>query len=534
MFLLSLTVALNGSHHPTSTEHMQQNHNIGCLFDPHVAHRGNAVAITQGEMWLDYQSLDARTNQVAQALRAMGVLPGQPIGVLIKNDLRYVESVFGALRCGAVVVPVTTRSTFDTLQHVLTDSEAIALIASSEFEHEAKRLLTTVPTLRWIRVLDATDAPINFDDWRNHASSERLCQPRAPGDDALLCYTSGSTGRAKGVPLSHAGVAWCAQTMRRALLLKPDDRCLLAVPLFHANATTCGLWPMLEGGGSVVILKDFDARQVLTTMSEMACTFTTGVPAMYKLLLREQDLLESLDFRSLRFVLCSSSQVPVEMLKEFEARFHIPMIEGYGLTEGGPMVLSNPRWGIAKSGRSGLPLPGVSIRIADPDSPLVDVAPGAIGELLVNSPGVTRGYHHLRALDQQRRLPGGWIRTRDLARRDEEGYVQIVGRVDDLIICGGENIYPTQVENLLLTHPNVIDAAVLAREDSVKGQVPIAFVVTRAGTALDGATVKAYTLQHGPAWAHPRDVYVLDELPLNAAKKVDRAALLEMLKTVSQ
>ena len=494
-----------------------------------ICTRPHQVALLQDDERLTYGELDRRANCIANALADLGIGRGACVAVLVRNDLRYVEAMFGIQRGGAIAVPVTTRAVYPTLHHVLTDSGACALIASAEFADEARRLRDEIETLRHLWIMDEPDpAPgsaLNYDAWRDAASDTPTLAATAGDDVAMLCYTSGSTGMPKGVTLSHAGIDWCARTMRQTMLLGPRHRCLLAVPLFHANATTCGLWPMLEGGGSVVIQRDFDARAVLRGLSDYDCTYTTGVPAMYKLMLQETDLLGSLSFPALEFVLCSSSEVPDELLGAFTAAFGVPMIEGYGLTEGGPMVLSNPRWGVAKPGTSGLPLPGVDILVVDRDDPTIHIEDGGIGELLVRSPGVTHGYHRLPALTAERLLDGGWLRTKDLVRRDADGYVKVVGRVDDMIICGGENIYPTEVENRLIAHDAVSDVAVVSRPDEIKGAVPVAFVVPRAGTDPSAEDIKSYALANGPAYAHPRAVYMMDALPLTAAKKVDRAAL---------
>ena len=499
--------------------------NCAGLLRDAVATRPHQVALLQDDVRLAYGELDRRANCVANALAGLGIGRGAHVAVLVRNDLRYVEAVFGILRAGAVAVPVTTRADFATLHHVLSDSGVCALIASTEFAEEARRLRDEIETLGHLWIMDESERALDYDTWRESAADTPMLAPAAGNDTAMLCYTSGSTGLPKGVTLSHAGIDWCARTMRQAMLLGPRHRCLLAVPLFHANATTCGLWPMFEGGGSVVIQRDFDAQAVLRGLSAYDCTYTTGVPAMYKLMLREADLLASLSFPALEFVLCSSSEVPEALLDAFTAAFGVPMIEGYGLTEGGPMVLSNPRWGIAKPGTSGLPLPGVDILVVERDDPTVGVECGRIGELLVRSPGVTHGYHRLPNLSAERLLAGGWLRTKDLVRRDADGYVTVVGRLDDLIICGGENIYPTEVENRLIAHHAVGDVAVVSRPDEVKGEVPVAFVVPRAGADPSEDDIKRYALANGPAYAHPRAVYMLDELPLTASKKVDRAAL---------
>lgn len=504
--------------------------NCGGLFLWARAAHPDRVAVLQDGRQLTYAQLDSRANQVAHALAGLGMGTGDGVAVLIRNDQRYIEAVFGALRLGAVVTPVTTRGSYPTLRHILADSEAKVLIASADFAGEAGRLAAETPSLRHVFVADGAGGMPSFESWRDRASDAPVLAPRDSVDIAMLCYTSGSTGMPKGVPLTHGGIMWCATTMRRTMLLGPEQRCLLAVPLFHANATTCGLWPLLECGGSVVIQRDFEARAFLEALSAHGCTYTTGVPAMYKLLLRAADDMARLDFSALRFVLCSSSEVPAELLSRFKERFGVAMIEGYGLTEGGPMVLSNPRWGITKPGTSGLPLPGAEIRVVARDNPSRDVPDGEIGELLVRSPGVTPGYHRRPDLSAERLLDGGWLRTLDLVRRDPDGYVKVIGRLDDMIICGGENIYPTEIENLLLGHPGIADAAVVPRRDEIKGEVPVAFVVIRAGTELSEDAIKRYALEHGPAYAHPRAVYRLEELPLTAAKKVDRAALKAMVR----
>ena len=504
--------------------------NCGGLFLWARAAHPDRLAVAQDGQRLTYAELDSRTNRVANALAGLGIEAGDGVAVLIRNDLCYVEAVFGALRLGAVVTPVTTRAAYPTLRHVLADSAAKVLIASGDFADETRRLGAEVPTLEHVFVADGAGGMPSFESWRDSAAESPVLVPRDPGAAAMLCYTSGSTGMPKGVPLTHRGILWCASTMRRTMLLDPDQRCLLAVPLFHANAATCGLWPMLECGGSVVIQRDFEAHAFLKALIEYRCTYTTGVPAMYKLLLRAADDMERVDVSSLQFVLCSSSEVPAELLSRFRERFGVPMIEGYGLTEGGPMVLSNPRWGIAKPGTSGLPLPGVEIRVVAQDDPLRDVRDGEIGELLVRSPGVIPAYHRRPDLTAERLLDGGWLRTLDLVRRDSDGYVKVIGRTDDMIICGGENIYPTEVENLLLGHPGIADVAVVPRQDEIKGEVPVAFVVLRPGAALTEDAIKRYALEHGPPYAHPRSAYLLDELPLTAAKKVDRAALKALVR----
>jgi acyl-CoA synthetase (AMP-forming)/AMP-acid ligase II len=422
------------------------------------------------------------------------------------------------------VTPTTTRAHLSTLTHIMRDSEAKILFASADFAEEARKLAETAPGLRRVFVMDGAPAgTTRYDDWLSGQSAAREVAEKAPGDVALLSYTSGSTGLPKGVLLTHHAMDWATRNLRRALLYGPDERCLLAVPMFHANGMLAGVFSMLECGGTLVILHDVHPVEMIRAIERERCTYTTGVPAMYKMMLREEALLRECDCSSLRFVICGSSEVPEELLEEFTRKL-APMLEAYGLTECG-FVCNNPRWGITKQGTTGLPYPGVELRIVDPEDVSRDMPVGELGELLVRSPANLVAYHNLPQVTAERLLADGWFRTRDIVRADEQGYVEIVGRLDDRISCAGESIYPKEVENVLLGHPDIVDVAVVPMPDEVKGEVPVAFVVERAAGAAREPEIKEYFIQNGAAYMHPRRVFVVPEMPLTSAKKVDRTAL---------
>jgi acyl-CoA synthetase (AMP-forming)/AMP-acid ligase II len=241
------------------------------------------------------------------------------------------------------------------------------------------------------------------------------------------------------------------------------------------------------------------------------------------MMLREEALLREADCSSLRFVICGSSEVPEDLLAEFTRRL-APMLEAYGLTECG-FVCNNPRWGVTKQGTTGLPYPGVELRIVAPEDVTRDVPVGELGELLVRSPANLAAYHNLPEVTAERLLADGWFRTRDIVRADEQGYIEIVGRLDDRISCAGESIYPKEVENVLLEHPDLIDVAVVPMEDEVKGEVPVAFVIERAPGAAKEPEIKDFFIRNGAPYMHPRRIFVLTEMPLTPAKKIDRSAL---------
>lgn len=498
--------------------------NFGTIFDLPLKMWPEKEALIYGPHRITYRELENRTNRVANGLRALEIGAGDHVAVLVKNDHRFVETMLGGLRVGATVTPTTTRAHLSTLTHIMLDSHANILFASADFTEEARKLAETLPGLRRVLVMDQAPAgTTHYDDWLMGQSSNRLVVEKAPGDVALLSYTSGSTGLPKGVLLTHHAIDWATRNLRRALLYGPDERCLLAVPMFHANGMLAGVFSMLECGGSLVILHDVHPAEMIRAIEREGCTYTTGVPAMYKMMLREEALLRECDCSSLRFVICGSSEVPEELLEEFTRKL-APMLEAYGLTECG-FVCNNPRWGITKQGTTGLPYPGVELRIVDPEDVSREMPVGELGELLVRSPANLVAYHNLPQVTAERLLADGWFRTRDIVRADKQGYVEIVGRLDDRISCAGESIYPKEVENVLLGHPDIIDVTVVPMPDDVKGEVPVAFVVERAAGAARESDIKEYFLKHGAPYMHPRRVFVLPEMPLSPAKKVDRTAL---------
>ncbi len=498
--------------------------NFSTIFDASLAMFPTKEALIHGPHRISYAKLDERTNRVANGLRALGIGPGDHVAVLVKNDHRFVETILGALRAGASATPATTRAHLTTLEHIVTDSSARVLFASVDFKDEAATLAATVPGLRHVFVMDAApEGTTDYDSWLAAQSAARAIAPKRADEIAFISYTSGSTGKPKGVLLTHFCVTWMTRNLRKALLYGPEERCLLAVPMFHANGMYAGLFSMLECGGSVVILRDVDPAEMIRAIARERCTYTTGVPAMYKMMLREADLLARTDCSSLRFVICGSSEVPEDLLAEFSAKL-APMLEAYGLTECG-FVCNNPRWGITKRGTTGLPYPEVELRIVDPTDPGRDLAVGEAGELLVRAPGNLVGYHNLPEVTAERILPDKWFRTRDIARADADGYIEIVGRIDDRISCAGESIYPKEVENVLMEHPNVADAAVVPMADEVKGEVPVAFVLEKKTGQSKPEDIKAFFLERGAPYMHPRRVFIVSEMPLNSAKKVDRAAL---------
>ena len=470
------------------------------------------AAIEQDDLVVTYAELEKRIKRTAAALAGLGIGKGDRVLLLFHNDHRFAECLLGVLRTGAVAVPANVKLGRDPLTYIAEHSESVAAIGHAE-------LVEQIPPLRDTLVLDGS-----YDDLVAAAPEEfATAGVDRDRDEALLMYTSGSTGRPKGVRLSHANKWWQAASAAETMMWKPSDKGLVTGPLYHANALWACLLPMLYVGGSVVILPGFEPRSALEAIDRYRPTYTSGTPSMYAMLLAERETLARCDVSSIDVLECGSAPVPEELMVELKRTFGCEVCETYGLTEGGATLIS-PRWGIKKLGSTGLPVPGVEIRIVSPETG-GDCAPSEVGELWSRCGANALGYHKAPDATAEKFTADGWLKTGDLVTADEQGYVYFRGRVDDMISVGGENVYPKEVETILLEHPAVADVCVVPVPHSVKGAAPVAWVVLHAGEDAGDDELKEWFLARGPAYAHPRRVFFLERLPVSGTNKVDRKGL---------
>jgi long-chain acyl-CoA synthetase len=485
---------------------------LGYLTDDAVRLHPGRPALMQDDAVISYAELDERADRVAGWLAGQGVQPGARVALLWRNDIGYVEALLGVMRAGAVAVPLNARQNDETLHFVLDNSGSSGILAGPGETDRARALAEPSAACRFVAEPADTGQAPRLARLPDHDPDAPCMQP----------YTSGSTGRPKGVPLTHRGQIWCADIVRKVYLFDETEVALLAAPLFHKNAAMT-LKSMLLAGGCCAVLPGFEPVAVLQAIDKYKVTYLSGVPAMYRMLLNETTELARCDVSSVRFASAGSAPVTVDLLEDFQRVFGAPITEGYGLTEGGPDVLLTPRWGINKLGSLGLPLPGCEVQLRDSGG-VSEVPAGEVGELWVRNPGVTPGYHGLPEVTAER-IRDGWLATRDLMRKDADGYHYFVGRSDDLINVGGENVYPKEVEQLLLRHPAVRDVAVLGADHPVKGAVPVAFVVLTEPGAATAEDLTAFFHSVGPHYAYPRVIEFVDELPLAGTGKIDRARL---------
>jgi acyl-CoA synthetase (AMP-forming)/AMP-acid ligase II len=343
----------------------------------------------------------------------------------------------------------------------------------------------------------------------------------APDTVAIQPYTSGSTGKPKGVLLTHYGQNWSRRILAHTRGTSEKDVILVAAPLYHKNALNA-IKQGLTAGAKMVLMPQFSVEGYLAALSRYRCTVISGVPTMISMLLARSDLLAKTDTTSVRTVMMGSAPSSPQLLADI--RRHFPNAEPlvvYGVTEGGPVPLGpHPEGKPRPPGSIGVPYPGTEAKLVNGPHP-------DEGELLLRNPGILIGYHNLPEATEKR-LAGGWYHSGDVCRRDADGFYFFVGRTDDMFVCGGENIFPIEVERLLEKHPAVHQACVLPFAHELKGQVPYAFVVLRAGKNAGEEELKQHALAHGPAYQHPRRVFFLDQLPLAGTNKVDRVRLREI------
>jgi acyl-CoA synthetase (AMP-forming)/AMP-acid ligase II len=453
-----------------------------------------------------HRDIDRLACAIANGLLRKGLRVGQRVGILSANRAEFLAAYFGVMRAGLVGVPINHKFPRATIEFVLADSE-IRLV----FCDAPRRAL-----------LPAGVETVDFDSgWQSFLGTETFgtVHPQ-PGAIAMILYTSGSTGRPKGVPLDHAGHLW---TVRSRLNGGPfrDHRLLVAAPLFHMNALGTSKF-VFAAHASVALLPQFDARRYIEAIGRFRITWLTSVPTMLAMVVREKETLARTDLSSVRTVRMGSAPVTEKLIEDLRRIFPgATILNAYGTTEAGPVMFGPHPNGLPKPDLAlGWPLPQVEVRLVDEHGHDSDQ-----GVAWIRTPANMTGYLNLPEKTKEVLTSDGWYISGDVFRRDERGAYYFVGRADDMFVCGGENIYPGEVEHLLEAHPDIVQACVVPVPDEIKGAKPFAFVVARAGSRLSEDQVKTYALENAPAYQHPRQVVFMPELPLSGTNKFDRKLL---------
>jgi fatty-acyl-CoA synthase len=473
------------------------------------------VALSHGDRHITYAELNERVDRLASALRGIGVKAGDRVAYLGVNHPSYAETLFAVGLLGAVFVPLNIRLAVPELRYILDDSGAEVLILGRSHRHLAgelgvDRVIIDDEDGDYEKLLASGD-PTPIDE---EITLDRLC---------LIMYTSGTTGHPKGAMLSHGNLTWNSFNLLIDVDFTGDEVTLISAPLFHIAALAQTLLPTLLKGGRAILEPSFDVDRTYDLIESERVTIMFGVPAMFNFF-AQSPRWATADLSSVRNLLCGGAPVPEPLIKLYQER-GLTFLQGYGMTETSPGALFlAARDSVRKAGTAGVPSFFTDVRVVTADG--ADAAPGTPGEVIVQGPNVMLGYWQ-RPEETAKAIRDGWFHSGDIAVTDEDGYARIADRLKDMIISGGENIYPAEVEEVLYGHPAVAECAVIGVPDEKWGEVGKALVVTRPGVTVDGETLLRYFDGRLARYKIPKYVEFVDALPRNASGKVLKHVLRE-------
>jgi long-chain acyl-CoA synthetase len=500
------------------------------LLKRHAKARGQKLAYRDARGAVTYGELETRTGRIAGHLADLGIGAGDTVAMLLPNSVAWVEASFAITRAGALGVPISYDATEAEIAYRLTDANCKAIVVTGERAALAEKLCAGVPNLKTVIFTDhgAKASGLQFSEL---AATAPKSAPRDPADihtPAYIIYTSGTTGRAKGVLLTVHGMLWVVAACWAPVTgLSDRDFVLSPLPLFHSYALNLSVLGVLATGASEHIMERFSTGEAVKLLRSGEFTYFPGVPTMFHYFLQATRDEAGLKLPNLRLCVSAGAIMPATLNREFEERFGIPLLDGYGITETSTMVTMNWPAGGRVLGSCGIPVPGLAVRIVDPAN-RHDLPAGQEGELIVRGPSVMPGYHN-KPEETANALQDGWYCTGDLAKSDANGFLTITGRLKELIIRGGQNIAPAEIEEVVCKFAPVLDCAVVGIPHEHLGEVPALFVVPRAGQSVEAEAVLTHCRQSLSAYKIPHVVHTVKEIPRTGSGKIIRYKLREGL-----
>ncbi len=490
----------------------------------------NKTAVKDDYRSLSYASMNHRVRSLAASLASQGVQAGDRVAVLLPNTIEMVEVLFATAKLGAMYVPLNWRLGEDELAFILNDCSPKAIVYSSEWDERITALKGRYTEACFFveAVLGSEESPYEACVSENLAAvsaepAGRMDAFEGGGDDGvMIIYTSGTTGLPKGVVLTHNNVFW--QSINGwALGASPDGIVLALLPLFHVGGLNGSVTPVLHMGGTVILQRRFDPKEVLRTIESEKITGILGVPTIYQIL-AQQDEFNTIDWSSCQVLLSGGAPLPESLIHLYHD-CNLEFRQGYGLTEACPGVTGmGPNECLTKAGSAGRPILYTEVKLVDAHGE--EVAQGESGEVIVRGPNVMKGYWN-RPDATAEAIKDGWLYTGDIGLFDEDGFLFIVDRKKDMIISGGENIYPAEIEKLLAGHPDVTMATVVAKKDDKWGEVPVAVVVSSQDDVEE--SLRTFLQERLAKYKLPKEYHFVSELPLNASGKVVKAEVRKQL-----
>jgi len=484
---------------------------------------GDKPAVLFYDRTVSYRDLDEASDRIAASLVRVGVREGEIVSMMMNNSPEFYAVFFGIQKAGAVAGPVNCWWQTSEVEYLLNDSGTRIFFVDGDYIHhvEALKGKTGVEEL----IVNEVDTPpvgagklADVLSVAGEVSDDRDITSDSP---CTILYTSGTTGKPKGALLTHKNLMFAGSAKARAAEVNDADSALCVLPLFHGAGLLDLSMPCLHSGATIVLRRNFSASEFWECIEKYRVTGIYGVPTIYHILLQLEES-KSVDASSLRFGVIGAAPCPMELMHEFESRYDMKIIEGYGLTENSGGCCLTPADGPRKIGSAGVPFEGVQIKIFDEDDN--ELPPGEIGEIVMRSDGVMKEYWR-KPEETGRALRSGWLHSGDMGRFDEDGFLYIVDRKKEMIIRGGENIYPKELEDVLYTHPKILEVAVVGVPDKKYGEEVTACIVPHEGTGLTTEEVVGFCKQNMASYKVPRYVRFMDYIPKNVIGKVSKKEL---------
>jgi long-chain acyl-CoA synthetase len=507
--------------------------NVRELLEQRVAERPNAIFLfseTDDRQW-SYAEFDCAVNRVANMLKTHGIGKSDVVSLLMPNSAEYVIAYFACWKIGAIAGPVNSLLKREEIEWVVGNSEAKLMLAGSEFQESEPS-----PRLRKGRSLELLlfDNVTISDEFSDFLDPVEL----SADDEAIIIYTSGTTGKPKGCLLTHGNLIANARQIAEWMGFGENDRLLTVMPLFHMNAVSVTTMTALYAGGSTIVSPKFSASRFWDLIEKYRITSFGSVATMLSMLLSHEQSaisnkpenpkskIQNPKFESLRFAMCGSAPVPAEVLKKFEETFGVLVIEGYGLSESTCRSTFNPPNEHRRPGSCGKPI-GNEMRVVDENDN--EVSDGELGEIVLRGPNILKGYFK-NPEATAKAFANGWFHTGDIGCRDADGFFYIADRKSDMIIRGGENIYPREIDDVLYTHPAVAHAAVIGVPDDLYGEEVAAFVALKAGAATSSEELIDFCRQHLADYKCPKTVHFVDDIPKGPTGKLLKRELAKQIR----
>lgn len=484
-----------------------------------------------------YGEFEQQVSLFASALQDLGVEKGDHVAILLGNSPHFLISLYATMRIGATAIPVNPMYTPDEISYIIKNGDVKLVIALDmllplvdlgvkAFPQVDKYIICeTMPDIKekLASLSDAAKDKVQLFS-KLLSSTTTIVDPMPLNDEdvAIILYTSGTTGYPKGAMLTHRNLYSNARDVSEYLTINTDDRVIATLPVFHVFALTVVVNAPLLKGATVLLAPRFSPQEIYELAGSQKATVFAGVPTMYNFLYQHEGDISN--FSSLRLAISGGAPLPVQVLYDFEKKFNVRVSEGYGLSEASPVTCFNPLDRERKAGSIGTSIVNVENKVVDVNGNEVPI--GEVGELIVRGPNVMKGYYKMPE-ETENAIRDGWLYTGDLAKQDEDGYFYIVDRKKDMIIVGGFNVYPREVEEVLFSHPKVIEAAVVGFPDPNLGEAVCAFVVLKDNT-ISADDLREYCAQHIVKYKVPKVIEILDELPKNSTGKILRRSLKEM------